>query len=236
PGPEPERILGAHAKADPVDHAGAGASPSQARVLEEGEVSAWAAVLVRIEEVVNRRVVLVDGLLDQAQAHDTGVKAHVPRRVGGDGTDVMDSVQVVHLAYLLPRRTQFLFHPAVDGPGRPCRYSGDGLAEGGPGRRRAAAGSGGCGVLRVRAPEPGAGPGPRTGHAGLAADGYRPGRDPGFRRAYLAGDRSRGPCRQPAARPQRAGRSLGRRRPRPRPAGRGHPHAVGRLPARARRP
>ena len=38
-----------------------------ARVLEEGDVRARAARLVRVEQVVDRRVVLVDGLLDHPQ-------------------------------------------------------------------------------------------------------------------------------------------------------------------------
>ena len=49
----------------------AGARPPRRRagVLEEGQVGAGVALLVGEEEVVDGRVVLVDGFLDQAQAH-----------------------------------------------------------------------------------------------------------------------------------------------------------------------
>src|ERR1700676_1959057 len=67
--PEPERLVRAHAHRDPVDHARAGPASDQPRILEEGEIGAWAAVLVGVEEVVDGGVVLVDRLLDQPQAH-----------------------------------------------------------------------------------------------------------------------------------------------------------------------
>ena len=80
-----------------MNHPRTRAPAHQAGVLEEGEVGARAAVLVCIEEVVDRRVVLVDGLLDQAQAHNAGVEQDVFGRIGGDGADVVDAVQVLHL-------------------------------------------------------------------------------------------------------------------------------------------
>src|SRR4029077_19646718 len=55
-GPEVERLLRADAKADAVDHPRARAPARQARILEEGEVGARAAVLVGVEEVVDAGV------------------------------------------------------------------------------------------------------------------------------------------------------------------------------------
>src|SRR5438552_4592107 len=75
PCPEVERLVRADAKSDPVDHPGPRAAAHQTWILEEGEIRAWAAVLVGIEEVVDRRVVLVDRLLHQAHAHEAGVEA-----------------------------------------------------------------------------------------------------------------------------------------------------------------
>ena len=104
--PEVERLLRGHAKADAVDHPRAGAAAHQARILEKGEIGARAAVLVRIEQVVDARVVLVDGLLDEPEAHDACVEQDVAGRVGGDGADVMDSVELLHLDQANPRDTQ----------------------------------------------------------------------------------------------------------------------------------
>ena len=51
------------------------------------------AVLVGIEEVVDARVVLVDGLRDQPQAEHAGVEVDVARGVAGDRGDVVDAVE-----------------------------------------------------------------------------------------------------------------------------------------------
>ena len=61
---------------------------------------ARAAFLVGVEEVVDGRVVLVDGLLDQPQAEDPRVEVDVPRCVSRDQSDVMDSLEAheVHSA------------------------------------------------------------------------------------------------------------------------------------------
>ena len=76
-GPEPNRLLGGHAPGDPVDHAGPRPAGGGAGVLEEGQIGARASKLVRVEEVVDGRVVLVDRLLDQAQAQDARVEVEV---------------------------------------------------------------------------------------------------------------------------------------------------------------
>ena len=50
-------------------------------------------VLVGVEEVVDGRVVLVDGLLDHAQAEHAGVEVDVAGRVAGDAGDVVDAFE-----------------------------------------------------------------------------------------------------------------------------------------------
>src|SRR5207248_4536807 len=65
PGPEVERLLRADAKDDAVHHPVAGAAGRYARVLEERDVRSGRAELVGVEEVVDGRVVLIDGLLDE---------------------------------------------------------------------------------------------------------------------------------------------------------------------------
>ena len=77
--PEVERLLRGDAPDDAVDHAGARAARDRARVLEERQVDARAALLVAVEQVVDARVVLVDGLGDQPQAQDAGVEVEVAR-------------------------------------------------------------------------------------------------------------------------------------------------------------
>src|SRR5439155_6456268 len=79
---------------DPVHHPCACAARRYARVLEERDVRARVAALVRVEEVVHGRVVLVDGLLDQSQSEHARVEVEVARRVAGDAGDVMDTVEV----------------------------------------------------------------------------------------------------------------------------------------------
>jgi enoyl-CoA hydratase/carnithine racemase len=77
-----------------VDHPPAGAAALGPRILEEGDVVAGRALLVAVEEVVDRGVVLVDGLLDQAQPEDPRVEVDVAGRVAGDRRDVMDSLEL----------------------------------------------------------------------------------------------------------------------------------------------
>ena len=92
--PEVERLGGGDAVGHAVHHAGAGPPAHRAGVLEEGEVGAGGALLVGVEEVVDGGVVLVDGLLDQAQAQDARVEVDVAGRVAGDRGDVMDAFEL----------------------------------------------------------------------------------------------------------------------------------------------
>ena len=92
--PEVERLVRADPPDDPVHVAGAGAAGRHARELEEGEVGAGAALLVGVEEVVDGRLVLVDGFLDQSQSEDAGVEVDVVLRVRGDRRDVVDSLKI----------------------------------------------------------------------------------------------------------------------------------------------
>ena len=91
--PEVDGLVGADAEDDPVHHSGAGAPAAGVRVLEEGQVAPGASLLVGVEEVVDGRVVLVHGLLDEPQAEDADVEVDVSRRVAGDGRDVVDSLE-----------------------------------------------------------------------------------------------------------------------------------------------
>ena len=64
------------------------------RVLEEGDVRAWVAGLVGVEQVIDGGVVLVDRLLHQPQPEDAGVEVDVALRVGGDRCDVVDAFEL----------------------------------------------------------------------------------------------------------------------------------------------
>ena len=92
--PEVERRGRADARDDRVDHAGAGAAGDRARVLEERQLRARAPTLVGVEQVVDARVVLVDGLGRQPQPEDARIEIEVPRRVPGDRGDVVDAFEV----------------------------------------------------------------------------------------------------------------------------------------------
>ena len=91
--PEVERCLGADAPLDRVNHPGARAPGAHTRVLEECDVAPRRPVLVRVEEVVDGRVVLVHGLLHEPQAEDARVEVDVPRRIAGDAGHVVDAVE-----------------------------------------------------------------------------------------------------------------------------------------------
>jgi hypothetical protein len=93
-GPELDRLRRGDPPDDAVDHPRAGAAGSGAGVLEEGQVEAGVALLVAVEEVVDGRVVLVDGLLDEAQAKHPRVEVDVAGRVSGDRGDVVDAVEL----------------------------------------------------------------------------------------------------------------------------------------------
>src|SRR6266540_1353806 len=92
--PEVERLLGGHPPGDRVDHPGACAPAAGVRVFEEGDVASGAPHLVGVEEVVDRGIVLVDGLLHQAQAQRAGVELDVPGSVRRDAGDVVDPLEL----------------------------------------------------------------------------------------------------------------------------------------------
>ncbi len=91
--PEPESLVGGHAPTNRVHHSCPCLPAACSRVLEEGDVAARASVLVGVEEVVHRRVVLVDRLLDEAEAENAGVEVDVLGRIPGDAGDVVDAFQ-----------------------------------------------------------------------------------------------------------------------------------------------
>ena len=96
--PEVEGVGRGDAPDDAVHHARAGAAGRCVRILEERDVRAGAALLVRVEQVVDRRVVLVHGLLHEPQAERARVVLDVPRRVAGDARDVVHAFEL-HRAY-----------------------------------------------------------------------------------------------------------------------------------------
>src|SRR4051794_9322889 len=89
-GPELQRRVRSDAEPRGRDHPVARAAAGRARIFEERDVGAGRAVLVRVEEVVDRRVVLVDGLLDHPQPEYPDVEVDVARSVTGDAGDVVD--------------------------------------------------------------------------------------------------------------------------------------------------
>jgi hypothetical protein len=91
--PELERLVGGYAEDDSVHHPRAGAPAAGVRVLEERQVTSRAPLLVGVEEVVDGRVVLVHGFLDEPEAEDAHVEVDVARRVGRDARDVVDSLE-----------------------------------------------------------------------------------------------------------------------------------------------
>ena len=52
---------------------------------------------VRVEEMVRGRVVLIDGLLDQAHAEDAGVEVEIFLCGSRNGGDVMEAGDIGHL-------------------------------------------------------------------------------------------------------------------------------------------
>ncbi len=115
--PEVERLLRADAERDRVHHPRAGTAAACARVLEERDVRAGAARLVCVEQVVHRRVVLVDGLLDHPQAEHAGVEVDVARSVAGDAGHVVDAFEAHDLLL-----ASFECHCSIQAP-RPARVS-----------------------------------------------------------------------------------------------------------------
>ncbi len=93
-GPEVERVGRGDARDDAMHHAGARPAGHRAGVLEERQVGARTAELVGVEQVVDARIVLVDGLLDHPQAEDARVEVDVPASVAGDRRDVVDAFKL----------------------------------------------------------------------------------------------------------------------------------------------
>ena len=91
--PEVQRRVGANPPADRVHHPGARSSATRSGILEERDVAPRGPLLVGVEQVIDGRIVLVDGLLDHPQTEDARVEVDVPGRVGRDAGDVMDAVQ-----------------------------------------------------------------------------------------------------------------------------------------------
>src|ERR1700680_715170 len=81
-----------------MDRSITGPAAGGARVLEECQVRSRRALLVSVEQVVDGRVVLVDGLLDHPQAKHPGVELDVLASVAGDGGDVVYALEL-HLGH-----------------------------------------------------------------------------------------------------------------------------------------
>ena len=79
---------------DPVHHPRAGPAGARVRVLEEGQIGARRGVLVRVEEVVDGRIVLVDRFLDHPQPQHARVEIDVARRITGDRGDVVNAFEL----------------------------------------------------------------------------------------------------------------------------------------------
>ena len=77
-----------------VHHARTRRPAPSARVLEESDVGTDAPHLVRVEEVVDGRVILVDRFLDEAEPERADVEVDVLRRVRGDAGDVVDAFEL----------------------------------------------------------------------------------------------------------------------------------------------
>ena len=92
--PEVERRRRGHPPGDRVDHAVPGPPARGAGELEERYVGAGLTLLVGVEDVVDGRIVLIDRLLDQAQAEDPGIEVDVVLGVRGDRGDVMDTFEL----------------------------------------------------------------------------------------------------------------------------------------------
>ena len=61
------------------------------RKIEKGDVAAGRGHAVGIKQVIGGNIILVDGLLDQAQAEQLGVKFDVAGRVGRHGGEMVDA-------------------------------------------------------------------------------------------------------------------------------------------------
>jgi hypothetical protein len=89
--PEIESLVGSDAEIDAVNHPVTGPAAGDPRVLEERDVRPGAALLVCIEEVIDGRVILVDGLLHHAQPEHPDVELDIAGRIAGYRGDVVDT-------------------------------------------------------------------------------------------------------------------------------------------------
>lgn len=62
---------------------------------EEGQDSAGVAGLIAIIEVIGRRIIEIDRLLDEAQPEIAGVKAEIPDGVAGNRSDMVQSRHLI---------------------------------------------------------------------------------------------------------------------------------------------
>ena len=67
---------------------------------KEGEVGAWPALGVGIEEVVGAGIVLVDAFLDQLHAENPGVEIEILLRRSGNRRDVVQTVSTARCPLL----------------------------------------------------------------------------------------------------------------------------------------
>jgi hypothetical protein len=92
--PEIERGRRCDAPHDRVDHPGPRTTARDPGIFEERDVGTRAPLLVCIEEVVDGRVVLVDGLLHHPKTQGPDVELDVARGVGRDAGDVVDPLEL----------------------------------------------------------------------------------------------------------------------------------------------
>ena len=91
--PELDRILRRDPQDDAVHHPATGPPRPCVGILEEREIAAGAALLVGVEQVVDRGVVLVHGLLHESEAQHADVEVDVAGGVTGDAGDVVDALE-----------------------------------------------------------------------------------------------------------------------------------------------
>ena len=104
--PERERVLGADAELDPVDHSRTGVAARRAGELEPGEDRPGRPALVAEVEVVGVRLVEVDRLLHEPQPEHVGVERDVLGGVGGDHRDVVETLKTHIHSRRSDRRSQ----------------------------------------------------------------------------------------------------------------------------------
>src|SRR5262249_55307534 len=79
-----------------VGQSGARTSWTHVGPREERKVGARSPLRIGVEEVIRVGGILVDGLLDQAEPEDAGVKVQIFLCVARDGGDVMKTIKLGH--------------------------------------------------------------------------------------------------------------------------------------------